>query len=165
MDFCFSFAHGDQKAVGGAHPGVRLTQMLDRVSFPGISRKSKKGFSLGMIPAAWYQLQFPIHWMGTDLRVQMRICSPKPGFSQPDAGGHHGFWGQVCWSGLPNRLSLQSSIQVCVCAEVLTAAALHQAFIRVIYLENKPVLIIGNTKSHCSCDYNRVNGGEIESPE
>lgn len=66
---------------------------------------------------------------------------------------------------LPNRLSLQSSIQVCVRAEVLTAAALHQAFIRVIYLENKPVLIIGKTKSHCNSDYNGVNGREIESSE
>lgn len=47
MDFCFSFAHGDQKAVGGAHPGVHLTQMLVHVSFPGISRKSKKGFFPG----------------------------------------------------------------------------------------------------------------------
>lgn len=33
-------------------------------AFPG---KSKKGFSLGMIPAAWYQLKFPVPWMGTDL--------------------------------------------------------------------------------------------------
>lgn len=85
-----------------------------------------------------------MRWMGTDLGY---APAPEPGFHQPDAGGHRGFGGQGCWfCPWVQLVKLNSGVYGGLEVPQETCHTLCRALKGLIYLENKLVLIIGQTK-------------------
>lgn len=159
---------GGQKIGRGAHSsGCMLGLKCQNTSpFQALLAKANRAFPWGCCQEPTTSVD--VHAPSGDrlLGQQLSLCIPatEAGFSNPDAGGNHSFGHQDGWLCAAGSACKAKFRFMWVQRKHGMLVVMCGAYIRIIYLENKPLLIIVKTQLHLSYDYNGGNGGGRESP-